>query len=48
MVAFYVMRIKQGKKKWNEVPRTWRQNVIDTLVAQGYTLNDDGTITKEE
>lgn len=48
MVAFYIKRIIQGKKLWTEVPKLWKQDVCDALVEEGYTLNEDGTVTKND
>ena len=48
MVNFYFKRVAIYKvKKWTDVPELWKQAVIDKLKAEGYTLNDDGTVTKE-
>lgn len=48
MVNFYVYRIKNGLKKWTDVPHLWNQKVQDKLIEDGYTLNEDGTVTKNE
>ena len=48
MVNFYVYRVKNGLKKWTDVPTLWREEVKKELVAQGYVLNEDGTVSKEE
>ena len=48
MVYFYVYRIKNVLKKWTDVPPLWQEKVKDELVAQGYVLNEDGTVSKEE
>ena len=48
MVDFYVYRIKNGLKKWTDVPSLWQEKVKEELVAQGYALNEDGTVSKEE
>ena len=48
MVNFYVYRVKNGLKKWTDVPTLWREKVKDELISQGYVLNDDGTVSKEE
>ena len=39
MVNFYVYRIKAGRKLWTAVPK---------LFEEGYTLNDDGTVSKSD
>lgn len=46
MVKFYVRRVILGKKKWTEVPNLWKEEVVAELESEGYTLNDDGTISK--
>ena len=48
MINFYVYRINNGLKKWPDVPTLWRAEVKKELVAQGYVLNEDGTVSKEE
>ena len=45
MVNFYVYNIINGNKKWTDVPRLWKEKVKQTLIEQGYTLNEDGTVT---
>ena len=44
MVDFYVYRVKNGRKKRTGVPSLWQEKVKDELVAQGYVLNEDGTV----
>ena len=46
MVNFYVYRVKNGLKKWTDVPTLWREEVKKELVAQGYVLNEDGTVSR--
>ena len=48
MVNFYVYRVKSGLKKWTDVPTLWREEVKNGLVAQGYVLNEDGTVSNKE
>lgn len=48
MVKFYVKRVISGVKKWTDVPSLWKDGVIAELEAEGYTLNDDGTVSKAE
>lgn len=48
MVNFYKLRVIEGKKKWTEVPRLWNSKVQDILIADGYILNEDGTVSKKE
>lgn len=47
MVAIYVRRIKTEKMALEAVPEKWKQKVIDKLVEDGYTLNEDGSVVKE-
>jgi hypothetical protein len=46
MVRFYKMRVINGNKKWTDVPPTWKEAVMEALNADGYILNEDGTVTK--
>ena len=46
MAVIYASLIIKGKKTFIEVPDKIKYKVRDELVAQGYTLNDDGTVTK--
>ena len=48
MVNFYKIRVIEGKKKWTEVPKLWNNRVKDALIADGYILNEDGTVSKPE
>ena len=48
MVNFYVYRVKNGLKKWTDVPTLWREEVTKEPVAQGYVLNEDGTASNAE
>ena len=48
MVNFYVYRIKAGRKLWTAVPKLWRGEVNAKLLEEGYTLNDDGTVSKRD
>ena len=48
MVNFYVYRIKAGRKLWTAVPKLWRGEVNAKLLEEGYTLNDDGTVSKSD
>ena len=44
MAVIYASLIIKGKKTFIEVPDKIKDNVRDELVAQGYTLNADGTV----
>ena len=46
MVNFYVSRVKRGKKLWTEIRDLWQEDVKKKLVEEGYTLNEDGTVSK--
>ena len=48
MVNVYVYRVKNGLKKWTDVPTLWREEVKKELVEQGYVLNEDGTAIEVE
>ena len=48
MVNFYVYRIKSGRKLWTAVPKLWQGDVNAKLFEEGYTLNDDGTVSKRD
>ena len=48
MVHFYVYRIKAGRKLWTAVPKLWQGDVNAKLLEEGYTLNDDGTVSKRD
>ena len=48
MVNFYVYRIKEGRKLWTAVPKLWQNDVNAKLLEEGYTLNDDGTVSKSD
>lgn len=46
MVNFYVYRVKHGKKLWTEIRDLWQEDVKTKLIKEGYTLNEDGTVSK--
>ena len=48
MVNFYVYRVTHGKKLWNEIRNLWLDDVKAKLIELGYTLNDDGTVSKSD
>lgn len=45
MTNLYKKMVIRGQKKWTEVPELWREKVSAKLVEEGYTLNEDGTVT---
>ena len=48
MVRFYVSRVKKGKKLWTEIRDLWQEDVKAKLIEEGYTLNEDGTVSKPD
>lgn len=47
MVNFYVKRIRAGiYTNINEIPSRWRNDVRTAIEAEGYTIDEDGTIIK--
>ena len=49
MAAYFAMRIEQGMLNYNDVVKRYpkyKDEIIDILVADGYTVNEDGTVTK--
>ena len=48
MVNFYVYRVTHGKKLWTEIRDLWRDDVKAKLIEEGYTLNEDGTVSKSD
>ena len=48
MVNFYVYRVKHCEKLWTAIPKLWRDDVKAKLIEEGYTLNDDGTVSKSD
>ncbi len=48
MINFYKKLVIKGTKKWTAVPSLWREQVKEALKADGYTLNEDGTVSKGE
>lgn len=42
--------VKDENGNWNvnEVPNLWREKVITLLEADGYIINEDGTVEKPE
>ena len=46
MVNFYVYIVKHGKKLLTEIRDLWQEDVKKKLMEEGYTLNEDGTVSK--
>ena len=49
MAAYFSMRIEQGKLNYNDVVKRYpkyKDDIDDILVADGYTINTDGTVSK--
>ena len=49
MVELYLKKIKADNIAFTleDVPALWKQKVMDKLVEDGYTLNNDGSVVKE-
>ena len=47
MVNFYVNRVKNGLKKWTDVPKLWNKKVQEHLIEEGYILNYDETVNED-
>lgn len=48
IVYFYYLRVIKKNKKWTDVPKMWNKKVQEQLIADGYVLNEDGTVSKED
>lgn len=48
MVAKYVRKLEEGTMNFNDVPKLWSAKVRKQIEADGYVINDDGTVTKPE
>lgn len=48
MVEYYVYNVEHGYKKWTKVNKLWQEEVKQRVIEDGYTLNDDGTVSKNE
>lgn len=48
MVKVYVRDIEAGAFLWTDVPKLWSKKVQAQLIADGYILNEDGTVTKKD
>ncbi len=48
MVDYYVYNVKRGYKRWTKVNKLWQEEVKRKLVEDGYILNEDGTVAKED
>lgn len=46
MVNKYCSKIIEGSMLWTSVPQLWNKRVQNELVARGYTLNEDGTVSR--
>ena len=49
MVELYLKKIKADDIVFTleDVPKLWRQKVMDRLVEDGYILNEDDSVVKE-
>ena len=48
MVEYYVYNVEHGYKKWTKVNKLWQEEVKQRVIEDGYALNDDGTVSKNE
>ena len=48
MVKFYFQNVVAGKRKVTQEPKSLLQGVLDMLEANGYVINDDGTVSKKQ
>ena len=48
MVALYYRYVVAGKRTVNQIPNAKRDAVIAMLEANGYVINDDGTVSKKQ
>ncbi len=50
MVELYLKKIKADDIVFTleDVPALWKQKVMDKLVEDGYVLNEDGTVSKDD
>lgn len=48
MVALYYRYVVAGKRTVNQIPNAKRAEVIAMLEANGYVINDDGTVSKKQ
>ena len=51
MEAYFAMRLEKGKLNYNTVVQKYprfKEGIDLILLADGYTVNDDGTVTKEQ
>lgn len=48
MVKIYVRKIKANTMLWSDVPSLWQSKVVAELKKEGYTCNEDGTVSLKE
>ena len=48
MVKIYVRKIKANTMLWSDVPSLWQSKVVAKLKKEGYTCNEDGTVSLKE
>ena len=46
MAEWYYYKVVNKTKLWTNVPSLWIEQVKEKLVKDGYTLNDDGTVSR--
>ena len=47
MIKVYATLIESGRKNLNDVPSSIAKKVRQQIISDGYTINDDATVTKE-
>lgn len=48
MVKIYVRKVEAGTMLWTEIPALWQSKACAQIEADGYILNEDGTISTPE
>jgi hypothetical protein len=46
MAVFFAKRVEAGIKLWTKVPKFCYEATLEQIKADGYILNDNGTVTK--
>lgn len=48
LINSYYRRVVEQGYLWTNLPKLVKKSVCNKLKSDGFTLNDDGTISKEE
>lgn len=48
MARIYANSCEKGLKNFNDVPKKLKDQVRELIEDDGYIINEDGTVTKEE